>query len=154
MEQETGNSGIISFDSGENGSFTASHAFAILHHQLDSICNVTDWALKAGCSRGWLCTQITRNYGLEPKKLLRQTRYLFIHKYILEDSQATSFLIATKVGLKDDRAMYKFLSTYYQTDFTKLRRELRKAREHNREAFPERTEQIEYIVYKKDTDGS
>lgn len=47
---------------------------------------------------------------------------------LTEDPDLTGYYLAREIGLSDDKALYKFLSSHYDTTLTKLRNEIIKAK--------------------------
>lgn len=96
-------------------------AFATLKKDLSAIPTVKKWASEAGVSRGWLYSAMVEFYGETPKLILRNLRFSKIIISIEKDRFATSFSIARQVGLRDDKALYKFLMSNFNMTFTDLR---------------------------------
>tara|TARA_R100001143_G_scaffold63475_1_gene70812 strand:+ start:389 stop:748 length:360 start_codon:yes stop_codon:yes gene_type:complete len=96
----------------------------ILRDDIEEIPDVNTWAKKLGISTRWLSKIMKEEYGASPKKLLRMRRYESIRDCIDRDLEMTGFCIAIESGLKDEHALYKFLSTHYNTGLKKLRREI------------------------------
>ena len=102
----------------------AQMAQKILRDDIEEIPDVNSWAKKLGISTRWLSKIMKQEYGSSPKKLLRLRRYESIRECIDRDLEMTGYCIALESGLKDEQALYKFLSTHYNTGLKKLRREI------------------------------
>ncbi len=61
---------------------------------------------------------------MSPSEMLRRLRFKKIKKTILKYPHETSYAIARRVGLKNEKTLYKFLSTHWDTNFTALRKKL------------------------------
>lgn len=108
---------------------------ALLEQELEQIPDVQTWAQRAQVSRGSLNRITKRHFGVPPKRLLRRERYRMIAEIIKKDPQITSYAAALNAGLRDDKALYKFLDKYYGTTFTQMRRDvLRSIGEASRES--------------------
>ena len=59
-----------------------------------------------------------------PKQLLREVRFMMIKEQIRADQQVTSYGVAEKVGLSDEKGVYKLLNKFYNTNFTELRKNI------------------------------
>lgn len=82
------------------------------------------WARKLGVTTRWLSKLMKQEYGSSPKTMLRVRRFEWIRECIERDLEMTGYCIALESGLKDEQALYKFLSTHYSTGLKKLRREI------------------------------
>ena len=87
-------------------------------HRIDS---VETWAQLTGVSRSWLYKVMNELYGKNPKILVREKRFEKMISILKNDPEATGFFVAVEAGLKDEQALYKFLSRYYKTSLTRLR---------------------------------
>lgn len=96
----------------------------ILRDDIEEIPDVNTWAKKLGITTRWLSKIMKQEYGSSPKKILRVRRYESIRECIDRDLEMTGYCIAVESGLKDEQALYKFLSTHYNTGLKKLRREI------------------------------
>lgn len=96
----------------------------ILRDDIDKIPDVNTWAKKLGITTRWLSKIMKKEYGSTPKKMLRMRRYESIRDCIDRDLEMTGYCIAVESGLKDEQALYKFLSTHYNTGLKNLRREI------------------------------
>lgn len=98
-----------------------------MHENIAVIPNVKSWAKEAGVSREWLYKSVTKRYGRSPKVILREVRYRKVVQMIRRDGlEAFSYGIAVEAGLRDAAALSKFLSSHFDTNFTRLKEELLK----------------------------
>ena len=67
---------------------------------------------------------IKQHFGIAPKRMLRRYRYRLIAETIKKDPQITSYGTALSAGLRDEKALYKFLDSYYETTFTQMRKDV------------------------------
>jgi len=102
----------------------AQMAAKILRDDIEQIPDVKTWARKLGISTRWLSTLVRQEYGSSPKEMLRLRRYESIRDCIDRDLEMTGYCIALESGLKDEQALYKFLSTHYNTGLKNLRKEI------------------------------
>jgi methylphosphotriester-DNA--protein-cysteine methyltransferase len=65
-----------------------------------------------------------QQFGKSPKKILREMRFSIIIKCLNEDLEMTGYCVALEAGLKDEKALYKFLSTHFDTSLTTIRKEI------------------------------
>lgn len=100
----------------------------ILKNNIQEIPTVNSWAEFMGYSRSYFSTSFTGFFGETPSKCLCRIRYRQLHKKILKYPHKTSYAIACELGLKDEKALYKFLSRHYDTNFTEVRNKLMKKR--------------------------
>ncbi|GEM_PF-754458 len=105
-------------------SLKAERALSLLNNRIEEIHSVQKWASEARMSRRWLCKIMKQEYAKDPKTILREMRYKTIKKSLKEDSEMTGYCAALEAGLKDEKALYKFLSTHYDTSLTKLRKRI------------------------------
>jgi len=110
----------------------AKDAYHKMERDIENIENVERWAELSGVSRTWLYHAMNRTYGKNPKQLLRDKRYEKILEVIENNPEAGGYYVATCAGLLDEKALYKFLSNYYNTTFTKLCLDFLKAKEKDR----------------------
>lgn len=96
----------------------------ILRDDIEEIPDVNAWARKLGVTTRWLSKLMKQEYGSSPKTMLRVRRFERIRECIERDLEMTGYCIALESGLKDEQALYKFLSTHYSTGLKKLRREI------------------------------
>ena len=108
--------------------FKVRKAIKILTENVESISDVQSWAKEAGVSTRWLCKAIKRESGNSPKVFLRNKRYKILVKILSEDPELTGYHLAREIGLSDEKALYKFLSTHYNTTLTQMRVEIIKVR--------------------------
>lgn len=99
-------------------------AVELLKDEIQSIPDVQTWAEEAGVSKRWLCKAMKKEHGTSPKVLLRKRRYIVLVKCLTQDPELTGYCIAREVGLSDEKALYKFLSSHYDTTLTQLREEI------------------------------
>ena len=97
---------------------------SILEKDLSHIPDVQTWAERARISRSILNRVIKRHYGISPKRMLRRYRYRLIAEMIKKDPQITSYAAARNAGLRDEKALYKFLDSYYETTFTQMKKDV------------------------------
>ncbi|MGF1670145.1 MAG: hypothetical protein ACFCU6_06835 [Balneolaceae bacterium] len=102
----------------------ARSVYSELDSNIHRIHSVDKWAELAGVSRSWLNEVMNRNYGKSPKFLIRDKRYEKIISVLRNNPDATGFFVASAAGLRDEKALYKFLSKYHKTNFTRLRLEI------------------------------
>lgn len=105
-------------------SIKAEIALSLLINRIEEIHSVQEWATEARMSRRWLCKIMKQEYSKDPKTILREMRYKSIKNSLKKDSDMTGYCAALEAGLKDEKALYKFLSTHYDTSLTKLRKKL------------------------------
>ena len=122
----------------------AERALLLLHNRIEEINSVQKWASEARMSRRWLCKIMKQEYAKDPKTILREMRYKTIKNSLKEDLEMTGYCAALEAGLKDEKALYKFLSTHYDTSLTKLRKRIL-----NGISLP-RTSKNEIMILKKD----
>jgi transcriptional regulator GlxA family with amidase domain len=65
-----------------------------------------------------------QEYGCSPKRVLRRVRYQTIRECIVRNPDMTGYGIALESGLRDEQALYKFLSSHYGTGLKELRNEI------------------------------
>ncbi len=107
--------------------FKVRKAIKILRDNVEKIPNVQNWADEAGVSRRWLCKSMKRVYGKPPKIILREVKYEKVIKLIRKDGiEASCYCVAVDAGFKKGKNVSRFLSTFYNTTFTKLKMELLK----------------------------
>lgn len=99
-------------------------AHKILRDDIAEIPDVKTWAGKLGVSTRWLSKIVKQEFGSSPKEMLRMRRYESIRSCIYQDLEMTGFCIALESGLKDEQALYKFLSIHFNTGLKNLRREI------------------------------
>ncbi|MEX0662892.1 MAG: helix-turn-helix domain-containing protein [Balneolaceae bacterium] len=99
-------------------------AYQVIIDDLSSIPDVQTWAEEAGVSTRWLSKAMKKEHGKSPKVLLRKQRYTVLVKCLTEDPELKSYYLAREIGLSDEKALYKLLSSYYDTTLTELRDEI------------------------------
>lgn len=104
--------------------YKAKQAYQIIIDDLSSITDVKSWAEEAGVSTRWLCKTMKKVYGNSPKVLLRKRRYIVLVRCLIEDPDHPGYYLGREVGLIDEKALYKFLSSHYDTTLTQLRDEI------------------------------
>ena len=102
-------------------------AVRLLKENIANIPNVKSWAREAGVSREWLYKNMNKMHGEPPKMIVRNVRYKkviqLIKRYGLE---AASYRVAVGAGHRDASALSKFLSSHFDTNFTRLKDEILK----------------------------
>ncbi len=98
----------------------------VLNKHLHKIRTVSEWARNCCISESSLNKRINTILGTSPKIVLRELRFEVICSLIREQGlQATSQGVAIDSGLGiRSNDLYKFLSIYYGTTFTRLRYEI------------------------------
>lgn len=107
-----------------NEKIVAEKAYTILLQRIRDIKNVNDWVGLMNCSRSWFGRCIKTVYGVPPKSIIRDVRYHVVIKTIKNQDNATSKHTAYLAGLRDEKALYKFLNDFYNTNFTELKQKL------------------------------
>lgn len=98
-------------------------ALKLLDENLHEISEVKVWAKKADVSREWLWKAMKVVYKKPPKVIIREMRYeMLVHLIWKEGLEAGSYPVAIDAGFNNSTALSKFLSTYYETNFTLLKR--------------------------------
>jgi len=59
-----------------------------------------------------------------PKQVLAEVKLEMIKKEIASQPKAIGYHIAVNIGLQDEKALYKFLATYFDTTLTDLKNEI------------------------------
>ncbi len=95
-----------------------------LEKNIEQIRTVTDWAGLMGFERSYFCASVNEEFDKRPKEILDEIRMGKIRESIEKLPEETSFTIARYVGLKDDQALYLFLSRHHDTNFTELRKKI------------------------------
>ncbi|MEX0681813.1 MAG: helix-turn-helix domain-containing protein [Balneolales bacterium] len=116
----------------------------ILIKNIIDIQRVNDWAGLVGYSRAHFCRKFTREFGENPKMVLRRTKFRRICSAIQSDWSATAYKIALDVGMQNEKALHKFLSRNFQLNFMALKDQLK------RDAFRAR----KYVFRAADADES
>lgn len=101
-------------------------AIHLLDKRIGEIPDVQTWAEEVGVSRRWLCKYMKREYNKSPKIIIRDTRFKVIKECLRKDCEMTGYCAASEAGLSDENALYKFLSTHFDTSITQLRIEILK----------------------------
>lgn len=102
-------------------------AVEILKEEIQSIPDVQTWAIEAGVSRRWLCKSMKVLYGKRPKIILREMKYEKVVLLIREEGlKASCYSVAVDAGFKKSKTVSRFLSSFYNTNFTELKVELLK----------------------------
>lgn len=96
----------------------------ILEENLADITTVSVWAKEMGYSRSYFSTRFTEYFGESPSECLCRIRYCRLHRAILQYPYETSRAMALRLGLRNEQALYKFLSRHYDTNFTEVRNKL------------------------------
>lgn len=99
-------------------------SITILQENINEIPTVLAWAELMGYSRSYFSTSFTKSFGEPPSKCLCRIRYTQLKKVIRRYPYETSRAIATRLGLRDEQALYKFLKRNYDTNFTEVRNKL------------------------------
>lgn len=89
------------------------------------IATVRDLAKMMGYSRSYFSTRVKEYYEKTPAEIIREVRFKKIREAILKYPYETSRAIAERAGLRGGHpALYKFLNTHWDTNFTELRKKL------------------------------
>lgn len=102
----------------------AERALLLLYNRIEDIHSVHKWASEARMSRRWLCKIMKQEYAKCPKTILREMRYKSIKDSLKEDLEMTGYCAALEAGLRDEKALYKFLSNHYDTSLTQMRKRI------------------------------
>ncbi|CAN5701956.1 hypothetical protein BH23THE1_BH23THE1_30670 [soil metagenome] len=68
-----------------------------------------------------------KEHGHSPKILLRKRRYIVLVKCLTKDPELSGYYLAREIGLRDEKGLYKFLLSHYETTLTQLRENIIKA---------------------------
>lgn len=105
--------------------FRAKRAVRLLEEQIAVIQGVQSWAKEAGVSRRWLCKSMKAVYGLLPKIILREMKYEKVVRLFREQGLETGcYSVDVDAGFRNAAALSKFLSTFYETNYTDLKLEI------------------------------
>ena len=105
--------------------YKAEQVVRLLVERIAEIPDVKGWAEEAGVSRRWLCKTMKAVYGKSPKIILREVRYEKVVRLIRKDGiDATCYSVAVDAGFGESKKVSMFLSSFYDTNFTKLKMEL------------------------------
>lgn len=110
------------------GACRAYGAVSYLKMNIQNIKSVDSWAKNIGISRVYLYQLIKRYYKVTPSMILADLRLKTLRKVIEKNPNVTSYAAAIMIGLKNEKALYKFLKSNFGTHFTELR--LRAIRDH------------------------
>lgn len=92
---------------------------------INKIVTVEELADLLGCSRAWVHRKIVESTGLSPTVLLRKLRFEALHDYIQLNLECSAYEAAIHVGLQNDKALCKFLTMHFGTNFTDLRQNIK-----------------------------
>ena len=102
--------------------YRCKQAIRVLRQRIAEIPNVKSWAVEAGVSRRWLCKSMKAVYGKPPKIILREVKYEKVVRLISKEGlDAGCYSVAVDAGFGKSKNVSRFLSTYYDTTFTKLK---------------------------------
>lgn len=104
--------------------YKTERAVQILKDRIVDIPDVQSWAREAGVSRRWLCKAMKQVHSCSPKVILRKVRYKAITDCLLEEPDVSGYCVALAVGLRDEKALYKFLSSHFDTSLRPLRKDI------------------------------
>jgi|SRR5690625_1146974 len=82
---------------------------------------VNEWALYMGYSRSYFSRKVKGMFGRTPKRILADNKLEMIKEEIEKQPHAIGYTIAVNTGLEDEKALYKFLTTHFDTTLTDLR---------------------------------
>jgi AraC-like DNA-binding protein len=107
------------------GEIRARQAVDLLIENIEDIRSVKEWAEKSGISRRWLCKSMKEMYDKPPKIILREIKYEKVVRLIHKDGIDTNcYSVAIDAGFGEPKNVSRFLSSFYDTTFTKLKMEL------------------------------
>lgn len=95
-----------------------------IEDNIGHISSAKELARLMGYSRSYLTIRISELYDAPPGELIRNIRFEKVEQFIRRYPYETSNSIAQRAGLKNDKALYKFLSYHWDTNFTDLRRRI------------------------------
>jgi|AntRauTorckE6833_2_1112554.scaffolds.fasta_scaffold04424_4 AraC-like DNA-binding protein len=102
-------------------------AVQILEERIADIPDVQGWASEVGLSRRWLCKSMKSVYGKAPKIILREMKYEKVVTLIIEDwINANCYSVAVDAGFGNAKSVSRFLSSFFNTNFTELKMDLLK----------------------------
>lgn len=97
----------------------------LLDEKIPEIRDVKQLAKLAGYSKRWMNKCFKYCEEKSPAVLLREVRYIAIRNMIKSNPTATAAYVANEVAPHwNEKNLYNFLSTHYQTNFTRLRFEI------------------------------
>lgn len=104
-------------------------ALQVLKKDIKSIPTVKAWADEACVSREWLYKSMKDVYTKSPKRILREIRYEKVVQSIQNlGLESSSYSVAVDAGFRDEKALSKFLSSFYRTNFTLLKTDILKGK--------------------------
>ena len=107
------------------GEIRARQAVDLLIENIEDIRSVKEWAEKSGISRRWLCKSMKEMYDKPPKIILREIKYEKVVRLIHKDGIDTNcYSVAIDAGFGEPKNVSRFLSSFYDTTFTKLKMDL------------------------------
>lgn len=86
--------------------------------------SVNEWACHMGYSRSYFSRKVKGMFGRTPKQILSDRTFEMIRKEIEKHPSAIGYTIAVNTGLEDEKALYKFLTTHFDTTLTELRQQV------------------------------
>ncbi|TVR19724.1 MAG: AraC family transcriptional regulator [Balneolaceae bacterium] len=100
-----------------------------MEERIADIPNVQTWAFEASVSREWLYKAMKVMHGKPPKIILREIKYEKVVRLIRKRGlEAGCYSVAVDTGFKDAASLSKFLSRFYETNFTNLKAEIIKGK--------------------------
>jgi AraC-like DNA-binding protein len=107
------------------GEIRARQAVDLLIENIEDIRSVKEWAEKSGISRRWLCKSMKEMYDKPPKIILREIKYEKVVRLIHKDGIDTNcYSVAIDAGFGEPKNVSRFLSSFYDTTFTKLKMDI------------------------------
>lgn len=88
-------------------------ALQVANSKITEIYTVQEWADEMGFSSYKYFSHVFRNhFGIRPKEMLNQLRLDLFFKLIAEEPKMSNYEIAISMGLKDDKALNKFIKRH------------------------------------------
>lgn len=101
-------------------------AVDLLIRNICHVNSVTDWASVMGYSRAHFSRKFTKFFGENPKIVLRRAKFRKICRAIQSDWSATAYKIAIDTGMKNEKALHKFLNRNFEMGFLSLKDHLKR----------------------------
>ncbi len=102
-------------------------ALVKLIFHLKEIHTVQEWAECVGFESGKIFSeQFLKHFGQRPLRILVHIKLIYILELISIEPEISGYEIAYKTGLKDEKALYDFLSRHAQITISELRIKFRK----------------------------